>query len=139
MLRNNVYEMKKDVYLEMIKFCKQELPLEGCGLISGIEGLGGTLWCLPNPSKSNSKFSISEKAMYSIMKQVEKNLEKLTGVFHSHPVTSAYPSTSDIRNNPYSNIAYIIVSFKRNQPTVGCFRIVDQEKVLPLKLSIVGK
>lgn len=139
MLRDNVYEMKKEVYLEMIKFCKQELPLEACGLISGRAGLGEMLWCLANPSTSNSKFLISEKTISSVMKQVEKNQEILTGVFHSHPVTSAYPSTTDISNNPYSNLAYLIVSFKHSQPAVGCFRIIDQEKVVPLNLIIVEK
>ncbi len=132
----NIYTIKEEVYLSMINFCKQGLPLEVCGLISGPENFGATLWALENPTNSHSRFSISEQTIASVMEQVEKKGEKITGVFHSHPTTAAYPSRSDIRNNPNSNLAYLIVSFKRSQPTVGCFKIINREKVVQLKLNI---
>ncbi|OIJ18558.1 hypothetical protein BKP45_19150 [Anaerobacillus alkalidiazotrophicus] len=137
MQRADTFIMKKEVYLEMINCCRQKLPLEGCGLISGREGFGETLWCLPDSSISQSMFYISQDTLFSVVKQIEKRNEKLTGVFHSHPTTPAYPSSYDIRNNPYSHLAYLIVSFKKSEPDVGIFKIINQKHVSPLKIKVV--
>ncbi len=137
MLIDNVYSIKHGVYNEMIHFCKQQLPYEACGLISGLENTGVTLRPVENPLKSHFRFSISEQTIERVYHRAKLQNEIITGIFHSHPSTSAYPSRSDIKNNPYSNLAYIIVSFKRKTPDVRAYKIINREKVVTLKIIII--
>lgn len=120
------YYMRSILLREMVNYCKRHLPYEGCGLISGTDNTGLTLWKLPNESRSVSGFSMSERSVAMALKQMQLKGEQLTGIFHSHPSTSAYPTKKDIKYNPYSNIAYIIVSFHTQPPEIGCFHVDNQ-------------
>lgn len=117
------FYMRAALLREMVDYCRRHLPYEGCGLISGIEQTGLTLWKLRNETRSISGFSMSEQAVAMALKLMRQKGEQLTGIFHSHPTTSAYPTRKDIKFNPYPNIAYLIVSFNTQPPEIGCFQM----------------
>ncbi|WP_209125419.1 Mov34/MPN/PAD-1 family protein [Alkalihalobacillus sp. BA299] len=133
----NIYYMKKEVYQQIVEYCKKEAPLEACGLISGIDKKGLSFWPVPNEENSPFQFKISEKSMKETLSKVERKGEQLTGVFHSHPNTRAYPSYYDIKNHSYPNLAYIIVSLLKKEPTVCCFSINENKQVTNLKLELI--
>lgn len=133
----NIYSMKKQVYEQMVEYCMVESPIEACGLVSGKENKGLTLWQVPNEDKSPNRFKISEESMKKTIVKIEKKGEQLTGVFHSHPVTRAYPSFFDIKNHAYPTVAYIIVSLLKSEPVVKCYRITENKKVIKLKLVVI--
>jgi [CysO sulfur-carrier protein]-S-L-cysteine hydrolase len=132
------FEMKKTVYEEMIAYCKQVLPYEACGLLSGVKEEGGTLWKLNNESLNLNRFYMSKEAIKHAVMKMNENGEKITGIFHSHPTSPAFPSSHDIKNNPYDHIAYFIVSFYKGKAEVGCFKM-DNKKVIPLKIFVTDE
>lgn len=137
-LRIPSFEIKKAVYEEMVLYCQQALPYEACGLLSGIQFNGTNLWEIKNESLRINRFIMSKESIERTSKNANGIGEKITGIFHSHPSSSAYPSSHDIENNPYPNLAYLIVSFYKGKVEVGCFQII-KGMVIPLKLNIVDE
>lgn len=122
------FYVKAAILREMVDYCRRHLPFEGCGLISGIDQTGLTLWKLRNETRSISGFSMSEQSVAMALKMMKQRGEQLTGIFHSHPTTGAYPTKKDIKFNPYPSIAYLIVSFNTQPPEIGCFQM-DEHKM----------
>jgi proteasome lid subunit RPN8/RPN11 len=122
----------------MIDYCRQALPKEACGLISGPIGTktGLTLWKLPNEAKKPNRFLLSERTIMEALEKMKQQGEQVTGIFHSHPTTDAYPSAIDVAYNPYPEIPYMIVSFVGPSPVVRCFNIKNNE-VQSLELTLL--
>ncbi|TCJ01445.1 M67 family peptidase [Cytobacillus praedii] len=135
-IRSAAFKIKKAVYEEMILYCQQALPFEACGLLSGMRFNGTNLWKIKNETLKSNRFSMSKESIELTSKNANKMGEKISGIFHSHPSSPAYPSSHDIGNTPYPNLAYIIVSFYKGKVEVGCFQI-NEGMVTPLKLIIV--
>lgn len=129
------YIISKSVYQEMVEYCRQQQPFEACGLLSGSEGIGLTLWKLKNESQRLNYFFMSTDSIKLAVDKMEEQAEQLTGIFHSHPSAPAYPSSRDIKNNPYTELAYIIISFHKGIVEAGCFK-TDGKKAIPLTLVI---
>lgn len=132
------FKIKKDVYEDMIAYCQTALPKEGCGLLSGITVSGDTLWKFRNESHNSNRFYMSAEALKSTVETIVKKGEILSGIFHSHPSSPAIPSSHDIENNPYTDLAYLIVSFYKGKVEVGCFKM-DGKTAIPLKLIVIDK
>jgi proteasome lid subunit RPN8/RPN11 len=50
----------------------------------------------------------------------------MLAIYHSHPHTVAYPSSTDVGLAYYSDSRYIIISLEnRDRPQVNAFRIVE--------------
>lgn len=130
------FKIKKEVYEGMIAHCQSALPYEGCGLLSGIASSGETLWKLRNESHHSHRFHMSAESIKRAVETIGKKGEVLTGIFHSHPSSPAIPSSHDIQNNPYKDLAYIIVSFYKGKIEVGCFRI-ENKTAIPLELILI--
>ncbi|MFC0418135.1 Mov34/MPN/PAD-1 family protein [Cytobacillus solani] len=137
-LRIPAFEIKKAVYEDMILYCQQALPHEACGLLSGPQFNGMNLWKIKNESLNSNRFTMSKESIERTSKNANGIGEKISGIFHSHPSSPAYPSSHDIGNNPYPNLAYLIVSFYKGKVEVGCFQIIEG-KVIPLKLIVVDE
>lgn len=81
---------------------------------------------------------MSQEAIKRAVMEMNEKDENLTGIFHSHPTSPAFPSSQDIENNPYDQIAYFIVSFYKGKVDVGCFKL-NNKKVIPVKLNIIDE
>ncbi|MFV8827455.1 Mov34/MPN/PAD-1 family protein [Alkalihalobacterium sp. APHAB7] len=134
---NIIFRLKKEVYKQMVEHCKNEIPLEACGLISGKNLMGLSCWPVPNEEKSSVRFAISEDVLKDTFNNMKKKGERLTGIFHSHPTTRAYPSFYDIKNHTYPNVVYIIISLVKKEPVVNCFLIHKNREVTKLSLKLV--
>ncbi|MDR7001030.1 M67 family metallopeptidase [Neobacillus niacini] len=130
--------IKKSVYKDMIEYCRSNLPNEACGLLSGEEGTGLTLWKIKNEYKSPNRFYMSKESIQQAFIEMEVLGEQLTGIFHSHPSTPAFPSIKDIRNNAYPQLAYLIVSFYKGKVEVRCFKTTE-DSAIPINLVILDE
>lgn len=137
-LENFHFTIKKEVYDEMITYCQSALPNESCGLLSNINLIGSSIWRIKNESINPNRFYMPAESIKHAVENIEKKGEKLSGIFHSHPSTPAIPSSHDIKNNPYANLAYLIVSFYKGKVDVGCF-MMNGKTVIPLKLIIIDE
>jgi [CysO sulfur-carrier protein]-S-L-cysteine hydrolase len=131
-LRNIVY-IEKSVLNSMIEHCKQEAPYEACGLLSGTHGKNKTLWKMRNVEKSGTSFAMDINQIAATIKLMSRNLETMTGIYHSHPTAAPYPSKNDIIHAHYPDVAYFIVSLAYGKPSVKCYRIKSKQ-VSPLNI-----
>ncbi|WP_262421891.1 M67 family metallopeptidase [Bacillus aquiflavi] len=130
--------VKLSVWNEMIRHCKNELPYEACGLLSGRKRKLETIWKMDNIEKSAYSFAMDLDQITNTIQLMEKRKESLTGIYHSHPTGLPYPSKEDILNAHYPKAAYFIVSLANQKPIVRCFRIQDKS-VYPLLIKVINE
>ncbi|MDQ0214451.1 proteasome lid subunit RPN8/RPN11 [Oikeobacillus pervagus] len=120
----------------MIEHCKQEMPYEACGLLSGRNGKNETLWKMKNIVKTPTSFAMDVNQMALTFNMMKQKVEQLTGIYHSHPTAAPYPSKNDIENTHYPKAAYFIVSFAFGTSNVKCYRIKNM-KVTSLRIFLL--
>lgn len=125
---------------EIIAQALRDRPDECCGIMSGKDGVVQRIWRTTNIDHSPVKYTINPQEMAQVMDDVEKAGQEVLGFYHSHTATEAYPSVTDTRLAPPSNVfnyEYVIVSLQNaQQPVLRCFRIVDR-KVQETSIEVV--
>ncbi|MFD0586681.1 Mov34/MPN/PAD-1 family protein [Paenibacillus sp. GCM10027627] len=121
--------ISKDAYRSLIDYCLNERPFEACGLLACNEGSQTIDFVRPirNTHKEPlDSFSFDPEDWTSAFFAMQKNRQRLVGLFHSHPRTEAIPSIRDKTSWPHeSDLYYWIVSLlHENEPQVGvyCFQ-----------------
>ncbi|MDE3838788.1 peptidase [Bacillus methanolicus] len=127
--------MTKNVWQRIIFHCKEEFPLEACGLLSGKNGIAETIWPMENVNRSPISFSMDLDQIRRVFELIDKKHESLIGIYHSHPTAEAYPSLQDIEYNNYPEAGYLIVSLAKQTPIVKCFQMkANYVKQLSIKI-----
>jgi proteasome lid subunit RPN8/RPN11 len=91
----------------------KEEPNEACAILYGNkieeENTVKEIWLTNNSNPSPIEFTLSAEQTWEMdQKRKELNLE-IIGIFHSHPNSDAFPSSTDkkfMQNNPYVWIIY---------------------------------
>jgi proteasome lid subunit RPN8/RPN11 len=133
---------RKTMYLpggylrEIVEHAREGSPNEICGLIAGVNGRPVKLYRTtnndPNP---RVRFNVEPMELLEALREMEDNGWDLLSIYHSHPMSEAYPSATDIALCHYSNAVYIIVSLMGQVPEVRAFNIKGK-KVTELDLVI---
>jgi [CysO sulfur-carrier protein]-S-L-cysteine hydrolase len=123
----------------MVTHCCNELPFEGCGLLSGKNGIATSLWPMENMDHSPNSYSMDLEQVRKVFDLIHSRNEELVGIYHSHPTAKAYPSLKDITYNNYPEITHIILSFAHSkiQPDVEAFQIKGV-RVIPFKINKIN-
>jgi len=88
-------------------------PAECCGLLSGKRALITDLHPLPNDADTpESRYFASPEDLFTAMRRIREAGQELLGIYHSHPRTPAYPSTSDVEMAFYPEAFYFIISLE---------------------------
>ncbi|RDY72737.1 hypothetical protein DXT76_00275 [Halobacillus trueperi] len=115
------------IHQQMISHCRDCLPFEGCGLLSGVGEHVRHLWPLPNEARSDRRFFVSEKYVEAAIQKAAEHKDEILAIFHSHPTTSAKPSSYDLLQHADAQVYMIIVSFKNSAPDVKGYRIINRQ------------
>ena len=121
----------RSVWEQMAGYCRARLPQEACGALFGPTcAVSETITCLAPIANAaatpETEFAFDAREwIYSLYKAERKQL-KLLGIFHSHPLTSGYPSAQDIAGALPGEISYWIVSFTGpDQSVIRAYRLKD--------------
>jgi proteasome lid subunit RPN8/RPN11 len=100
-------------------------PEEACGLLaSDAEGRLRMAYPLTNILHSPTNYTIEPREHYHALKHADARGWELTGVFHSHPYSAAFPSATDIRLSVDPTWLYLIVGMENiDTPVLRGFRI----------------
>lgn len=128
-MKNIKFTLVQKLYDEMIAHCRSELPYEACGIVSGVNEKVDSVWKLTNESKSKNRYFVGKDNVQNTLNELVHKGEKILGIYHSHPTTSAIPSRMDLINHPYPNVKMLIVSFKKMDPVMKCYEIKNQHFV----------
>ncbi len=123
--------LPKAIAQAIIDQAKKETPLECCGILTGKGATVQRVIATTNIDKSPVKYTIAPAEMAKAFLEADKAGQDVLGFYHSHTATEAYPSVTDAKLAPPSDLfdyQYVIVSLEEpDRPVIRSFRIVDKQ------------
>lgn len=98
---------------------RRDAPYETCGMIGGRDGRALKIYPIKNVAENRVKnYFMDGVEQIRAMQDMDDNGYDILAIYHSHPVTRAYPSPTDVRDaydadlqEPrYPGTVYIIMS-----------------------------
>jgi proteasome lid subunit RPN8/RPN11 len=112
---------------EIIAHARDHFPRECCGILAGKQGDITQLHRLTNLEQGVDRYLFDDEEFYKVYWEIENRGEELLAVYHSHPVTVAYPSKTDVAFAFWPEAVYLICSLEYEEtPVIRGFRIVDE-------------
>jgi proteasome lid subunit RPN8/RPN11 len=112
----------------MVRHALEGLPYEACGLLAGRDGRVERFFPMRNADESRTTYRLDPSDQFRVFNEIENKGWQLSGIFHSHTHTEAYPSETDRQQAFYPEAHYVLLSVAdRAKPAVRAFRIRDGE------------
>lgn len=114
-----MWEIPRVIVNKMLSHAQRSLPQECVGLLSGVKR--EIMLCHPikNQLCSPSRFLADPTEQIRVFKRLRQENLEMVAIYHSHPTTSAEPSSEDLRQSYYPNVLNLIISLK----TDGCLEM----------------
>jgi proteasome lid subunit RPN8/RPN11 len=110
---------------QIIAHSKEGKPEEICGLLRGRGNRAVELFRAENLAEDKvNNYTVDPKALL-LQFQFEDQGDEMMGIYHSHPISVAYPSGTDAWNAYYPDSTYFICSLEFDDaPVIRAFRMV---------------
>jgi proteasome lid subunit RPN8/RPN11 len=120
-------ETNQQVLDEIVAHARDDRPNECCGLIGGRDGVAITAYRTRNVFESPMRFEIHPSDQFRVqVKEMPAAGEELVALYHSHPVSEARPSQTDINlAELLPGLVWLICSLATEEPVVRAWRITD--------------
>jgi proteasome lid subunit RPN8/RPN11 len=118
-----------ETYEAILAHLRAWLPAEGCGLLATTRAPDGhadrfeRFYPGTNVHESSTSFEMDPREVVAALKEIEANGWRLGAIVHSHPVTTAEPSATDLRQAFYPGALMVIVSLLPPIPVMRAWRI----------------
>jgi proteasome lid subunit RPN8/RPN11 len=123
---------------EMIAHARSELPNEACGIFGGtLEGELHTFHPARNADASPYRYSVDSEDLLRIALAIDEADDDVAAIYHSHTMSPASPSRTDMELATWPEAAYLIVSLKSDPPEIRAWRLSDGRPPEELPLEIV--
>jgi len=121
-----VIEIPADIRDQMVEHALAAVPNEACGLLAGSDGRVERFYPMRNADESQTTYRLDPREQFRVFNEIEGKGWELSGIFHSHTHTEAYPSETDRQQAFYPDAHYVLVSLADpSSPSVRAFTIVD--------------
>ena len=119
------FPLSTEMLQSIITHARDEAPRECCGIISGRDGQPVDLYRARNIAEGNSFYEIDPAQLIEFEFEVmPANGTEIIAIYHSHPISPAYPSSTDVQLAYWTDAVYVICSLAdQDQPVVRGFRI----------------
>jgi proteasome lid subunit RPN8/RPN11 len=111
----------------VVAHARRDHPDECCGIIAGRDGVATRVVPMTNAERSPTGFVFDPQEQLTVWRGLDDADEDLLVVYHSHTMTEAYPSRTDVRwsaNTP--GTSWLLVSTRESDvEEVRSFRIED--------------
>lgn len=91
-----MFELPRRYAEEIIAHAREEAPNECCGILAGEGDRVLRLYRAANAEHSPYRFDIDSRDLYRIHREVEALGWRFVAIYHSHPQSEAYPSSTDV-------------------------------------------
>ena len=117
-------QLTRDQVDEIVAHARDQTPLECCGLVGGRADRGMHVYRARNLEQSRVRYTIHPEDQLRIEREIEDDRGwELLAIYHSHPMSDAYPSPTDVAHAVESGYGeftrFIIVSFAEPGPAGG--------------------
>jgi [CysO sulfur-carrier protein]-S-L-cysteine hydrolase len=133
-----VLELPREMVAAIVAHARRDHPDECCGVVAGKDGVATRVVPMTNAERSPTGFVFDPAEQLRVWREIDDNDEDLLVVYHSHTMTEAYPSRTDVRwsaNTP--GTSWLLVSTRSDDDEVRSFRIEGGE-VREEELRITG-
>ena len=90
-------EIPQSMVDTIVAHARRDHPDECCGIIAGKDGRPSRLFEMQNAERSPTGFEFDSAQWLAVYRDIENADEDFHVVYHSHTMTEAYPSRTDIR------------------------------------------
>jgi proteasome lid subunit RPN8/RPN11 len=118
-------QLPQPIYDAIITHAREGKPEEICGVIRGRGLVADELFRGQNVAEDRiDNYAIDQQTLLLQFKFEEVG-DEMMGVYHSHPISVAYPSATDAWNAYYPDSLYFICSLEyEDSPVLRAFRMV---------------
>ena len=119
-----IVQLPRSVYDGIIAHAREGKPEEICGILRGRAGRATELYRARNLAED--KIDNYDVDPQTLLKQFEfeEAGDEMVAIYHSHPVSAAYPSATDAWNAHYPETYYLICSLEFDDaPVIRAFRM----------------
>jgi proteasome lid subunit RPN8/RPN11 len=111
---------------QIVDHARREAPRECCGVIVGPAGEFRELHELTNTYEGVDFYEPEPNQLFQVYREADTRGWEFSALYHSHPVSVAYPSQRDVEHAGWPDSVYIICSLEKPEaPNLRAFRIVD--------------
>jgi proteasome lid subunit RPN8/RPN11 len=122
---------------EMIAHARAELPNEACGIFGGdLDGELRTFFPALNADASPYRYNVDPKDLLRIATAIDEADDDVAAIYHSHTMSRATPSRTDMDRASWPEAAYIIVSLAGDPPDIRAWRLAEGRPPEALELEI---
>jgi len=121
---------------DVLAHARVDMPRECCGLLVGIPGLIVDSVRALNLAEGTTRFLVDPRDHVRAIRDARRRQLDVTGFYHSHPRSAAYPSETDVAEAGYAGAIHLIVGIDgAGQPETRLFSI-DGDAVEELAFSV---
>ena len=110
---------------EIVAHARAGLPDEACGIVAGRDGVATRFYPAVNGDPSPFRYSIESRDLLRIVTEIDDAGDDVLAIYHSHTMSPAFPSRTDVDLAFWPDAAYLIVSLAAAEPDLKAFSIVD--------------
>jgi proteasome lid subunit RPN8/RPN11 len=116
--------------VELVAWCRAGLPNEACGLLAGplpaaAGGAPTRFLPLTNAAASPYRYLIEPQEQLRALLDIDDANEEVWGIVHSHVMSAAVPSDTDVGLAGWPDALYLICSLTAEPPVVRAWSIRD--------------
>jgi [CysO sulfur-carrier protein]-S-L-cysteine hydrolase len=113
---------------QIIEHARREAPRECCGVIVGPANEPRELYELTNTYEGVDFYLIEPKEIFKVYREAMDREWDIQVIYHSHPVSVAFPSARDVEHASWPESVYVICSLEDpDKPYLRAFNIVDEQ------------
>lgn len=119
--------LSQEHFRRILEHARAEAPNEACGLLAGRNGYVTHVLSATNVAENPLVgYLMDPHDQIRHFQAIEEQGLDLLGIYHSHPVSQAFPSPTDLSMAYYPEAVYAIVSLMQSDnPVLRAFRMVD--------------
>ena len=120
----NAVQLPRAVYDAIIAHAREGKPEEICGILRGRAGRASQLYRARNLAEDRiDNYDVDPQTLLKQF-EFEEAGDEMVAIYHSHPVSVAYPSATDAWNAHYPETYYLICSLEFDAaPVIRAFRM----------------
>ena len=117
-------QMPKSIYDAIVEHAREGRPHEICGVLRGRGLAVYELYRARNLADDPIENYVVDPQTLLLQFEFEDAGDEMVGIYHSHPVSEAYPSATDAWNAHYPDSLYFICSLEDDDaPVLRAFRM----------------
>jgi [CysO sulfur-carrier protein]-S-L-cysteine hydrolase len=122
---------------EMVAHARSELPNEACGIFGGtLEGDLHAFHPARNADASPYRYSVDADDLLRITLAIDDAGDEVAAIYHSHTMSRATPSRTDMELAFWPEAAYVIVSLASDPPEIRAWRLAEGAAPAELPVEI---